>query len=334
MKKIILILSVIVVVVSCKKENSNEFFPYPGNDLNDTNWYSIVPSSAKVRQLDSIFNEVAFSDSMHIMQGGTLIFNDSPGLIRIFFPPYFCMIPGTIIQGKVKIEVKLLKTKGDMVKTDRPTMSYGSLLVTGGALHIRATYNGQELPMTQGASLDIEMISKMSNNNAPSQNMKIFYGKENAYPSTAVQTFTWLPSTDSANRAWAFTDSSTQRNGYYFQTTRFGWVNCDYFSDSSQPRTKAVVTLPPNFTNANTNVYAVLHSPDDIVAQLMGDAVAKNFSISNIYTGKLCTFVTLSYINGNLYLGSTQTTITQNMNVNIAPQQKTKQQIESFLDNL
>ncbi len=333
MKKIICILSVIVVMVSCKKENSNEFFPYPGNELNDTSWHSIVPSNAKVRQLDSIFNEAPFSDSIHIMQGGTLVFNDSPGLIRIYFPPYFCMIPGTLIQGKVKVEVKLLKTKGDMVKADRPTMSYGSLLITGGALHVRATYNGQELPMTQGASLDIEMITKMSNA-APSQHMKIFYGKENAYPSTAVQQFTWLPSTDSLNIAWSFTDTLTQRNGYLFQSTRFGWVNCDYFSDSSQPRTKAVVTLPPNFTNANTNVYAILHSPDDIVAQLMGDAVAKNFSINNIYTGKLTTLVSISYIDGNLYLGSAQTTITPNMNVNIAPQQKTKQQIESFLDNL
>jgi len=331
MKKIIIIISAIVLVISCRKENSNEFFPYPGNELNDTNWYSIVPSNAKVRQLDSIFNEVPFTDSINVTQGGSVTFNDAPGKISIYFPPNFCQIPGTV-QGKVKVEVKLLKTKGDMVKMDRPTMSYGSLLVTGGALHIRATYNGQELALSQGAKLDIEIITKMSN--TPSQQMKIFYGKENAYSANAVQNFTWLPSTDSSNIVWNFMDSSTQRNGYAFQSTRFGWVNCDYFSDSSQPRTKAVVTLPPNFTNANTNVYAVLHAPDDIVAQLMGDAVAKNFSINNIYTGKQTTFVTISSINGNLYLGSVQTTITQNMNVNIAPQQKTKQQIESFLDNL
>jgi hypothetical protein len=322
-----------VVLIGCKKENSNEFFPYPANELNDTNWYSIVPSNAKVRQLDSIFNDASFTDSIHVMQGGSLTFTDSPGRIRIHFPPYFCMIPGVIIQGKVKIEVKLLKTKGDMIKMDRPTMSYGSLLVTGGALYVRATYNGQELPLAQGVSLDITMVTKMSDN-SPSQNMKIFYGNESAYPTTSVQTFTWLPSTDSLNVAWSFMDTATQRNSYFFRTTRFGWVNCDYFSDSSQPRTKAVVTLPPNFTNANTNVYAVLHSPDDIVAQLMGDAVAKNFSINNIYTGKLTTFVTISYIDGKLYLGSSQTTTTQNMNLSIVPQQKTKQQIESFLDNL
>ncbi len=333
MKKIILIVSVIIVVLSCKKEHSNEFFPYPDNDLNDTNWYSVIPTNARVKQLDSIFDITAITDSIHLMQGGTLSFNDSPGIVRINFPPYFTMIPGTLVQGKVKVEVKLLKTKGDMVKTDRPTMSYGSLLVTGGALHIRVTYNGQELSMAPGASIELQMITKMSDNN-PSQNMKVFYGKEDAYPPTSVQTFTWLPSTDSSNVAWSFMDSSSQRNGYMFQSTRFGWVNCDYFSDSTQPRTKAVVTLPPNFTNANTNVYAVLHSPDDIVAQLIGDPVTKNFSINNIYTGKSVTFVTLSFINGDLYLGSSQTTITQNMTVNIVPQQKTKQQIEAFLDNL
>lgn len=330
MKRILAILTCFsIVALGCTKENSNEFFPYPGHELNDTNWYSVVPSSARVRQLDSIFAIHPSTDSVSVVNGGTVHFDS----IRIDFPPGFCAGgPGTVI-SKVKIEVVVLKTKGDMVKTDRPTMSYNQLLVTGGALHIRATYNGQPVAMAQGKLIKISMITKMSNS-TPSTNMHVFFGKEDAFPASAVQTFTWIPWQDSiASWVNSYQDSATGLKGYEFFSNRFGWINADYFSDTTQPRTKASVLLPPNFTNANTNVYAVLQSPD-IVAQLKPDHVTKKFEINNIYVGKVVTFVSLSFIDGKLYLGSSQVTIGNNTTVSLAPQLQTKQQIEAFLQSL
>lgn len=329
MKAILVIVTCLsVVVLSCSKENSNQFIPYANYGINDTNWYSVVPQSARVRQLDSVFAIHPVGDSVTVANGGTLYLGDS---IRIDLPPGFCAGgAGTTIQ-KVRVEVILLRSKGDMVKTDRPTMSYEKLLVTGGALHIRATYNGQPVAMAQGKMIKISIITKMSNSN-PSQNMHVFYGKEDAYPSTAVQTFTWIPWQDTASWVNSYQDSSGLK-GYQFFANRFGWINCDYFSDTTQPRTKVSVTLPPNFTNANTNVYAVLLSPD-IVAQLMPNPVSKTFDINNIYVGKVAVFVSLSYIDGNLYLGIKQETIGNNMTVNLTPVQKTKAEIETFLQTL
>jgi hypothetical protein len=325
-----IILSIItlcgILAVSCSKENSNQFIPYPDKEINDTNWYSVVPQAARVRQLDSIFALRVESDSIDANNGGTLQFDS----INIFFPPGFCSTTsGT--SGKVRIEVTPMRTKGDMVRADRPTMSYEQLLVTGGAVNIKATYNGQPVSMAQGQMIRIKMVTKMSNT-TPSQNMKVFYGKEDAYPVTAVQTFTWVPSLDSFfNFVGSF--QGPNGSGYEFFSNQFGWVNCDYFSDTTQQRTKVSVALPANFTNANTNVYAVLHSPD-IVAQLKPNPVTKTFNINNIYVGKVATFVTMSYIDGKLYLGSKLVTIAPNMNLDITPEIKTKQQIETFLQSL
>lgn len=330
MRKVIFIISV-VLAASCSREYSNEFYPYPNNELNDTNWYGNVPSAAKVRQLDSVLVLPEIVDSISLA-GGVLELGDS---IKITFPPSFCTGSG-IPAGStpmIKVSVTILDTKGAMIRADKPTMSYEKLLVTGGAVHIIATYNGSPVQMAPGKSIKLNIITRMSNT-SPSDDMKVFYGKEDAYPATAVQPFTWIPSQDSltsgVNR---FQDSATGLKGYEFFSTRFGWVNCDYFADTTLARTKASVTLPVNFTNANTNVYAVVKSPD-IVAQLFPDQASKSFIIPNIYVGKVVTFVSLSYIQDKLYLGVQEVTITPNMTISLHPAEKTKSEVLQYLSNL
>jgi len=330
MKKLVL-LFLVVLAVGCSRENSNEFYPYPDRELNDTNWYSNVPTAAKVRKLDSVMALPEITDSIDV-SGGTLELGDS---VKITFPPSFCTGGGLPAgySGGIKVSVRLLDTKGAMIRADKPTMSYERLLVTGGALHIRATYNGVPVQMAPGKSIRLHILTRMSNSN-PSSDMKVFYGKEDAYPSTAVQPFTWLPAQDTfTNTVNRFQDTATGMKGYEFYSSRFGWVNCDYFSDTTQARTRATVVLPANFTNVNTNVYAVFKAPD-IVAQLRPDPASKTFFIPNIYVGKQVVFVALSYIDGKLYLAASEQTVTANMIVKMHPEEKSKKTIEQFLANL
>jgi hypothetical protein len=331
MKRLFIIGCVALVAISCRKENSNEFFPYANNELNDTNWYSIVSPSARVRKLDSAFALASRQDSVDITTGGTITLSDS---VQISFPPNFCSIPAVPpTSSKVNIEMIHLKQKGDMVRMNRPTMSYHQLLITGGAVRIRATYNGQELQLSPGKLISVKIFNKMSNTN-PVNDMRVFYGKDDAYPATTAQSFTWVPWLDSPyNRVSIVqaTGGSTLR-GYQFFSNRFGWINCDYFSDTTQPRTKARVFLPRNFTNANTNVYAVFKTPD-IVAQLTPDPGSKTFNINNAYIGRVVTFISLSHLDGKLYMAAREVTITANMNISMVPEPKTQQQIESFLNS-
>lgn len=330
MRKLFFIISV-VLAASCSREYSNQFYPYDNNELNDTNWYSNVPVAAKVRQLDSILALPEISDSISA-GGGELKLGDS---IKITFPPSFCTGGGIPVgtTPMVKVSVTILDTKGAMIRADKPTMSYEKLLVTGGAAHISVTYKGSPVTMVPGKSIKMNIITRMSNA-TPSNDMKVFYGKEDAYPVTAVQPFTWIPSQDSLTSGVSrFQDSSSGLKGYEFFSTRFGWVNCDYFADTTLARTKAMVTLPVNFTNANTNVYAVVKSPD-IVAQLYPDQASKSFVIPKIYVGKIVTFVSLSYIQDKLYLAFQEVTITPNMTISLHPAEKSKKEILQYLSNL
>jgi hypothetical protein len=331
MKHVLSILFLVLVFTSCRKENSNEFIPYPNNELNDTNWYNIISPSARVRKLDSALAIAPRSDSVDISTGGTINLSDS---VQVSLPPNFCSVasvPPT--STKVRIEVIHLKQKGDMVKMNRPTMSYQQLLITGGAIRIIATFNGQEVPLAPGKLFYVKIFNKMSNT-TPVNDMRVFFGKEDAFPPTTVQPFTWVPWVDTAyNRVTVIQSTGTSLRGYQFFSNRFGWINCDYFSDTTQPRTKARVYLPLNFTNANTNVYAVIKTPD-IVAQLMPDPGSKTFNINNIYIGKVVTFISLSHFDGKLYMAAKEVVITPNMNINLNPEEKTKSQIESFLNGL
>jgi len=332
MKRLIYIVCVLALVTSCKKDNSFEFYPYTNNELNDTTWYNTVAPQARVRQLDSVFAVFPKADSVDCINGGTVTLGDS---ISITFPPSFCSGSNAPASGKVKIEAIQLKQKGDMVRMAKPTMSYGSLLVTGGSVFIRVTYNGQELQLAPGKLITVRLFNKFSNTSL-SGDMRVFYGKEDAFPATAAQRFTWVPWVDSpANRVVPVTaqQGTTGMTGYQFFSNRFGWVNCDYFSDSSQPRTKASVILPLNFTNANTHVFAVVKSPD-VVAQLYGNPQTKTFGINNIYTGKVVTFVSLSFIAGKLYLGMKEVTTTSNMTVHLTPVQMPVQNIMTLLNGL
>lgn len=332
MKHLILIFGLVLLMEGCKKENSYEFYPYANNDLNDTAWYKAIPIRARVRQLDSIFAIKPKEDSIDVTTGGLLKFGDS---LEISFPPNFCTGGSVPVTGKVKVEMIHLKQKGDIIRADKPTMSYGSLLVTGGAVKIRVTYNNIELQLSPNKMINVSIFNKFSTTSL-SNDMRVFYGKEDAYPSTAAQTFTWLPWADSPyNRVFPVTaqPGSNPLDGYRFLSNRFGWVNCDYFSDSSQPRTRVSVLLPLNFTNANTNVFAVVKSPD-VVAQMYGDPQARSFVLPNMYVGKVVTFISLSYINNTLYFDSKKVTVTSNMILRLNPVQTTKQNIETVLDGL
>jgi hypothetical protein len=93
------------------------------------------------------------------------------------------------------------------------------------------------------------------------------------------------------------------------------------------------VILPPNFTNNNTSVYAVLKNEKTIV-HLNGNPASKTFFAINIPTNKTLFLVSLTKIGEDLYLGTKEITPTQNSIQQLRPEKKTKAQIVQFLEQL
>ncbi len=338
MKQLITALCLVwVMMTGCSKENSDQFYPYPTTQIKDTIWYNVIPPNAAVLQLDTLFDKDPLVDSIDITMGGTLFFTDS---FKIQVPPHFCQGPGGATlpsNAKIKIEVNHLAKKGDFIRFARPTSSHDRALITGGSAFIKATYNGSEVSITPGASYNIRMRNKFSMT-SPSNDMKVFYGNENANVPGGQNSFTWEPAptpsqNGAANSLNIFVDSLGQ-SGYTLFPTRLRWVNCDYFSDTTQTRTRLAAHASSQYTNTNTAVYVVFKTMD-IVLRMNADAANRIFTTPNsVYVGKEVTIVALSKLDNKLYLSTETVTVTPNMAIRLSPVEKTKAQIEAYLETL
>jgi hypothetical protein len=330
MMKRLYILIVCAALFSCTKENSDEFFPYANNVLNDTAWTTEATATAQVHLIPEIISFPAKVDSFDATAGGSVAFNDGP---TITISPAACNFQnGTVVTGRVRIEVIALRTKGDFVRFARPTTSYNRLLESGGAFYIRATKDGQELSLSQSKPVTIKY--RYPN---PVKDMRVFYGEQNITQGSlgSIGGFTWIPAQDNS-RVTTFENRDSSGNtvrGYELISQRFRWVNCDYFIDTTQPRTRINAVLPPTFTNKNTTVFAVFKDRN-IVVQLTPEFASRSFFAFNIPVGKNITLLSLSKIENDLYLSKVETSVTAGLTLHLKPELKTKAQVIQFLESL
>jgi hypothetical protein len=313
---------------SCTKSLSSEFVPYTNVAFNDTSW-STKPLSNDFK--DSVANFLTpplLTDSFNITSGKQINWGDS---IKLFIPPYACSNPTTnavINYGTIKVEVLALRSKGDFIKHLVSTTSGNYLLETGGSFFVRLLQNGQEVNLSPGTTYKLRTKDTL-----PKNDMKFFYGST---PFSSDSLFTWLPGAGSNVNGTVsiWKDSATlNKLGYEMVTNKLHWVNCDYFIDSTLPKTRLNTILPFNFTNKNTIVFAVFKNKK-IVVRLNADIGNKSFYALNIPINSDVTLVSLSMIDNKFYLGNSDITVT-NANFNsLSPQQKTINDIIQFMDHL
>jgi hypothetical protein len=329
MKNVAFIFIISILLVSCSKENSDVFVPYPDNPLNDTTWAAQLTATASVNKLPEIFSLASKTDSVEVTSTTKFHYSE---FLDITFPASFAKFPnGEQVTGKVKVEVIHLRKKGDFIRFARPTTSYGRLLESGGAFYIKVTKNGQELVLNSGKSITLNIRDA----NALSD-MKVFYGvtPQGTLPAGTNPLFTWVQATDSSSvNVVTRQDSSGTYRAYELTSKGFNWVNCDYFIDPSLAKTRIDAILPANFTNTNTTVFAVFKE-QKIVVQLNGEIATRSFFAPNIPTGKKITLISLSKIGDDLYSASKDVTVESNMRVTLNPEKRTKAQIDQLLDAL
>jgi hypothetical protein len=331
MKNLAFIFIISTLLISCSKENSDLFVPYPDNPLNDTVWVAQPATTAAVNKIPEVLSTVSKADSVEVTVSTKVHYSE---FLDITFPAAFARFPnGEQVTGKVKVEVIHLRKKGDFIRFARPTTSYGSLLETAGAFYIKVTKNGQELVMNSGKSITLSIRDA----NAVSNLMKVFYGvtPQGNLPAGTNPLFTWALATDTGSAVNVFTrqDSTGTYRGYELTAKGFNWVNCDYFIDQTLPKTRIDAILPANFTNTNTTVFAVFKD-QKIVVQLNGELATRSFFAPNIPTGKKITLIAISKIGDDLYSASKDVTVETNMRVTLNPEKRTKAQLDQILDAL
>jgi len=329
MKKVLLSCILLVYLSSCNKEYSEQFVAYNNNALNsDTAWMASAAARDGANIVVPALLAAPMIDSFDAVAGGEIRFPDN---ITITFPPHACMPMGSVtVSGKIKVELTYLKKKGDFIRYAKPTTSYDYLLQTGGSFNVGLSQNGNPILLAPGIAYKIKY-----RNTAPSNDMKFFY--EELWLTSTDSSATWaLGSGNQGNvNTWQQFDTASQSiiRGYEMTSTKQRWVNCDYFNDTSQPYTRMNVSLPINYTNANTSIYAVFKNKN-IIAGLKSDFVSKTFYLPRIPINSEIILVSISKIGNDYYLGKKDITANNSNLISVSPEPKSLGDISNFLNGL
>lgn len=330
----ILFITIIVGFSACTKDLSDNFRPYPNNQLNDTIWSRNISANAPINELLDSTLTPPYIDSFLIGTRDTIRLSNN---VEIIISPSSIVAVGggTIpVTGFVKIEFQYFIKKGDFIKTLKHTTSYNSLLEFSGQFFLRLSKNGQELAVSPYSNIKIKFPDTEDN---PKTNMSVFKGWEyNTWPSPQKDTmFTWQKTNDGSTvGTWYKTGTGPNNKGYEITTKNLRWVACGRFIDSTKPKNKLTAILPPNFTNKNTVVYTILENTKT-VAELKSDYNSRSFAALNIPLNTKLNIVTISKIGNNFYYGIRNINDIGNTAIfSISPEKKSLSYILSELDKL
>jgi hypothetical protein len=320
---------IIMMFSACNKDlssNNNPFSPYLNNSQNDTVWSTAsLHKDATTGPFIPALTSPSFKDSFNCTTGATLAYGDS---LQVIFPPNaYTSNNGAITSGYITFEVTILQKKGDFIRYDKPTVNYTSILESGGYVYARLSKNGQPVYLSSQASIHVKVKDTLAKTD-----MNYFVGFSGKYASDSL--FCWAPNSYGKVSIWYDTNPTTYRKlGYDIQTNMLGWFGASFYTDSTPPLTRLNVILPVNFTNKNTEVFAVFKNRKTVV-NLLPDFPSRSFYALNIPANTTVTLVSVTKINSNYYLGTNTLQVTNANPITIKPQLITIQQLSNFLDSL
>jgi hypothetical protein len=328
---------------SCGKD-SDEFIPINTTTIvkGDTVWQvdlltlNTLPTSVLAPlNIEKLMAELATEPTEHEVnaeRGGIIV---TPDNVSVEFPANSCVTQNNRpCTGNLNVEILVLRKKGEFLLNNVPTVSLGKQLISGGAVQVKVTQNGEEMKTARNISYRVKFQSAA----APDAAMKLFEGK-----TIGRFQFDWIPvSTIIANaptlRPWADSSQGRTSSGYDLLLDRFSWINCDRFSgDSTSLTNKFCVALPDTFTNQNTSVFAVFRDINSVVS-LSGVGSTKQFCVPSGYRGlpigKGINIISISTIKDRIYVGKKEVTIAANSVITVVPTLTTKAAAKELISNL
>ena len=313
------VLIIIFALSSCTKD-SDIFTPNATSPSLDTNWVSVVTDASLVSQLKRTLNKDAVLDSLDASLGGS--FRTSEGLMVFVLPQSLLLPNGQVATGKIYAETMLVKERGEMVKLDKPTTSFGRILNSGGQVFIKLRKESEELHLASGKTIYI----KYQDNNYSSV-MKVFHGDE-----SNLFRFNWDISSDGIN--------TSSQQGYEISSSVLRWISPNYFADTSGTKVNISGSLPADCTNGNTVVFLVFKDFKSVVA-MYGDVNTKKFTAFRIPTGRQAVVISITKKGTNsFYLGHESLTTGQSGTISggqiipLSPKPTSITEIKNYLSTL
>ncbi|TGE08470.1 hypothetical protein [Hymenobacter fodinae] len=231
---------------------------------------------------------------------------------------------GGPVTGPVELEVREVFSKADMVLTGTPTSSFGQLLESAGEVYLQPAKDSS-LRLAPQASLQFQ--TQNPPNLVSPDSMRLFSG-------SGPVCFNWAPVFDQG--------SSIRQSGNGFRVTisstvfnsSIGWFNCDRFYGVSNPVSVTVDVQGSNIDPANNTMVFV------VFKELNGSLRACEFKAPNTFTtggvpsGSAVAVAVIRTLNGKLYYGRQDGTVTANQRFSPTMREVTPDEIRVDLNTL
>ncbi|HLG33738.1 MAG TPA: hypothetical protein VI757_02575 [Bacteroidia bacterium] len=231
---------------------------------------------------------------------------------------------GNHATGNVKATLKEIYNIKDMILSNVPTTSGGSILQSGGMFYLEFSANNiQYRPDTTIiASLPTDSVSIF-------QNMYVFFGV------TDSSGFNWGLADTTVNYVYNNINNSTFN--LILDSIGYGWINCDLFY-YSQPLTSVIITpavTSEHYESVNLAVYLAFPSINSCM-NVYSSSVQQSVTAYSIPVGMQAAAVIIGTgrVTKKPYFGFTIFTVTSGQPVNVSVVQTDEAQIISALQTL
>ena len=296
--------------------------------VDDTTWAAVDTIPKITDSLDETLVVDSFNCASDRANANVISIGDS---ISLYFPVGGCIATAndastTIKKStKIKTEIRILATKGDLVRFHASSVSNNSLLVIGDFINIKLSYKGNEVfwnPFSQ----PIQVRIKAANTNRAMS----YFSFQPVSTTSNTKDSTWSPNLGSSGYGYV-----TTRNGYQIFTNITRMFGCASYLDknNSLPKTRLNAFLPLRYTNQNTLVYAVFNTYKTVV-RLKSNPSGKSYGIAGIPVNAKVTIVSISKIKGTYYLGYSSVTATDSEPFTVIPNQIDVDSLNAYLKSL
>jgi len=314
MKNLLLTSTVVLslLAMSCKKEEPQPQ-PQPTSNLEGLFDQNIIDAKQNFTINSSIYNEIVGENGVKIMVPANS-FEDANG---------------NIVSGNVSLELIEILDQKSMILLNKPTVSNGEILVSGGQIKLTVTQSGNKLYLSDGAALNV-MVPTAN----PDPQMLLFDGTENT-----AGDVNWILSTDDstgfADSTIIVTDSTFfgSSDYYWFSWTdsTMGWVNCDYFWNDSNPLTTISCDLDDVYDISNTACFIHFTNINSVASLYWNGTL---FNGTGVPETTVATIVCISEIGGDYFSAFVPITVTTNLTITPTMNATTLAAIETEIGNL
>lgn len=287
-------------------------------------------------QLNKLFESIKeSSQSFTITAGQYATIKGKYGTVITFSPSSFLdNNQNFVTEGQVKIELLETLNGAQMIKNRVFTTTQNHrLLVSGGAIYIKATLRDVELK-TNNYSI---AYYQPTNSNLP---MALYYGI--THPLPGGSSVIWQEDT-SGTTLMTVKQDTNGNNSYYYNfdsVTQFNWVSSAMYMDFNGAKSNIKVVMPNNiYTNENTEVILYIKDINLVVSVNTFEASSNTFMHANpnyyLPIGLQADVLVLHEKNNvyQMYLQK-DVIISENMSINADMQNTSIAEISAAIDSL